>query len=123
VRLALARNIVARLLPPGQDSLSVIHVDKDVEAKLRSALVVRPDGPLLGLSPEACEAVRQSLSTALAQAQLRHPVIALPADLRRAASRLFRGSFPQLAFLSHDELATAGILGKGVARMTMGTQA
>jgi type III secretory pathway component EscV len=122
VRLALARGIVARLMPQvASDSterptLTAITLDAPFEAKLRAAMVMRPDGPVLALMPKAIEAGVRALVTAFEQAASSGTqVVALPADIRRASSRLFRAGLPRAVFLSHEELSAASVVAQPVA--------
>ncbi len=122
VRLALARGIVARLMPlvasdsTQRPTLTAITLDGPFEAKLRAALVMRPDGPVLALMPQAIETALRALVAAFEQAASSGTqVVALPADIRRAASRLFRAGLPRAVFLSHEELSAASVIAEPVA--------
>jgi type III secretion protein V len=109
-RQALARGIVARQLRPGDVRLPVVALEAELEARLRAALVSKPDGPVLALAPEAIEALAKSVQVALLQAAERgNPVLLLAPDVRRATSRLLRAQMPTTAFVSHDELAASGV--------------
>jgi type III secretion protein V len=108
IRMALARSIVARQLPPGADRLPAVVLDTELEARLRAMLVVRPDGPVLSLPPEQAEETRQALQAAFPR-DGRAAALVVPADLRRAVSRLFRSSLPGVTFISLDELAAVGV--------------
>jgi len=119
MRLSLARGIVARLLPmhaqtrsqTGLPELTAVTLDAHFEARLRAALVIRPDGPVLALPPQSVEAALRALIVAFEQAAARGTVVlALSADVRRAASRLFRAGLPRAAFLSHEELSAASVV-------------
>jgi type III secretion protein V len=119
MRLSMARGIVARLLPhdsrvesrQGRPELTAVTLDSNFEALLRDALVLRPDGPVLALPPQSIEAALGALIAAFEQAASKGTqVLALPADLRRAASRLFRAALPRAAFLSHEELNAASVV-------------
>jgi flagellar biosynthesis component FlhA len=110
VRMALARGIVASLLPQPGAPLPVLALDADFEARLRAVLTVRPDGPVLALPPAPAEATQAAVVRAFeAQAQRDVTVLLLPADLRRACGRLFRGVLPRVAFVSRDEAARSGV--------------
>jgi len=122
MRMSLARGIVARLLPArstlvGTQRLSVVTLDATFETHLRGALMVRPDGPLLALSPPAFENALGALIKAFeaATASATH-VLVVPADLRRAISRLFRAALPRVSFLSHEELAAATVMANAAAQ-------
>jgi type III secretion protein V len=109
-RLALARSIVARQLRPGDVRLAVVALEPEMENRLRAALVIKPDGPVLALAPDAIEAVAKALQAALqAAADRGNPVLLLAPDVRRATSRLLRAQMPNTAFISHDELAASGV--------------
>jgi len=125
MRLSLARGIVASLLPkqarghtpPSVPQLTAITLDSQFEAKLRAALVMRPDGPVLALPPHTIEAALRALIAAFeAAAAFGTQVVALPSDIRRAASRLFRAGLPRAAFLSHEELSAASVLAEAKAQ-------
>jgi type III secretion protein V len=119
VRLALARGIVARQLQPGATRLPVVTLDPAFENQLRSALMVRSDGPMLALPPPAAEAALQSLKAALASAAPVQTVV-VATDLRRAIGRMFRSTLPGIAFLSQEEISTVGVPADSaaVARMS-----
>ena len=111
VRLALARAIVARLLPMEAPltndplRLPVVRLDEQTEAAVRHALTMRPDGPVLALSVEATDRLAASVIDAFERGASRQvQVLLLPSDLRRAVSRLLRGFLPRAAFLSDEEL-------------------
>jgi type III secretory pathway component EscV len=108
VRMALARSIVARQLPPGANQLPAVVLDAEMEARMRAVLVIRPDGPVLGLPPNQAEETQQALKAAF-PGDGRATTLVVPADLRRAVSRLFRGALPGIAFISMDELAAVGV--------------
>ena len=126
VRLALARGIVASLLPrQGKEAerppLTAVTLEPSFEAQLRAALVMRPDGPVLALAPQAVELALQALIRAFEQAaDSGTQVLALPSDIRRAASRLFRAGLPRAAFLSHDELNAASVVAVATAQARLG---
>jgi type III secretion protein V len=122
VRLAMARGIVARQLPAGGNRLSAVTLDADMEAALRAALVMRPDGPVLALPPPQAEAAAKALQAAVASAGLSLTVL-LATDLRRAGSRLFRSTLPGVAFVSQDELSAAGVPFDSAAVATLPRQA
>jgi type III secretion protein V len=109
-RLALARNILARQRSAGQDSVAVVDLDPAFEARLRTGLVTKSDGPALALEPTAAAAaiaaLREAFDTA-GSASAR--TLLLPSDLRRATSRLFRGSLPRVRFVSQEEVAASGL--------------
>ena len=119
MRLSLARGIVARLMPRNEaglpqsapQKLHAVTLDPAFEKQLRDALVMRSDGPVLALAPQAVQAASDALVAAFEQAAATSStmVVALPGDIRRAASRLFRGGLPRAAFLSHEELGAAGV--------------
>jgi type III secretory pathway component EscV len=131
LRLALARAIVARLLPPQtrnsnrtdpaasinkRATLTAVTLDTAFEAKLRAALIMRADGPILALSPEDVETAMTGLITAFEQAAPHGTkVLVLSAPIRRAASRLFRDGLPRAAFLSDEELSAASVVGVSTA--------
>lgn len=120
VRLALARSIVARLLPPAEKTLAVLRLDAPSEARLRSALVTTADGPSLGLEPAQIESLTRSIEASLrACAPRTVGTLLVPADLRRASSRLLRGPLPLLACLSAEELAAAAVAAETVATVSL----
>jgi type III secretion protein V len=109
-RAALARGILARQLADGQTSISVVVLDAAFEARLRSALVTKPDGPQLALEPTVANAAVNALQASFDNMAVASPrTLLLPGDLRRATSRLFRGSLPQLRFVSQEELVASGL--------------
>lgn len=108
VRMGLARSIVARQLPPGAHLLPAVVLDTELEARMRAALVMRPDGPVLGLAPNQAEETQKALLAAF-PGDGRAATLVVPADLRRAVSRLFRSALPGVAFISLDELAAVGV--------------
>jgi type III secretion protein V len=115
-RLALARNILARQLMPGQNVVSVVDLDPAFEARLRSGLVAKSDGPALALDPPVATAAVAALREGFAAAgagSMR--TLLLPSDLRRATSRLFRGSLPRVRFVSQEEVAASGLMVKTMA--------
>ena len=125
IRVSLARGIVARLLPnqrhgesqSGRPELTAVTLDANFEARLRAALVLRPDGPVLALPPQLVEAALGALISAFEEAASRGTqVLALPGDIRRAASRLFRAGLPRAAFLSHEELGAASVVAVATAQ-------
>ena len=105
VRKALARSIVARQVAlTGTEDLPALTLDPGLESSLRASLVVQNDGPVLALEPQLLDALVQSIRRALSHDELQKgPILLLPSDLRRAASRLLRGALPQVAFMSYDE--------------------
>jgi len=110
VRLALARGIVARLLPPSEKTLPVLRLDTAAEGRLRAVLVNGADGSSLGLEPEQVRALTQSFENALRTcAHVRVQAVLLPADLRRAISRVLRGPLPGLACISAEEVSAAAV--------------
>ncbi|MCY7314641.1 MAG: flagellar biosynthesis protein FlhA [Rubrivivax sp.] len=116
-RLALARGIVARLLRPGDAKLPVVALEPELENRLRAALVTKPDGPVLGMAPDAIEALAKSVQSALlAAADRGRAVLLLAPDIRRATSRLLRGQMPNTAFVSLDELAASGVAAEVVGK-------
>jgi type III secretion protein V len=125
MRLSLARGIVASLLPKKSKSgfqlnrpeLTAVTLDAEFEMQLRAALTMRPDGPVLALPTPQVEAALVALIAAFEQsASSGTQVIALSADIRRAASRLFRAGLPRVAFLSHEELGAASVVAKSSAQ-------
>jgi type III secretion protein V len=108
-RLALARGIVARQMSAGQTKLTTVEIDPEFEAKLRSALVERPDGSVLTLDPAVAETARKALQNSfkLGEAVNAHTLV-IAGDLRRAVNRLFRGSLPGIRFISHEEISASG---------------
>jgi type III secretion protein V len=110
VRMALARNIVARQLLPGQTKLEVVMFDGEFDAKLRAALTARPDGALFALAPPLAEAAQKAVVAAFdSVAPKRVNTLAVAADMRRPTSRLFRGVLPNCVWLSHDEISASGV--------------
>jgi type III secretion protein V len=105
VRLAMAKGIVASVLPTDAQVLPVLALHADFESHLRTAQVVSGDGPNLAMPAAAAETALQALRKALDAAST-HDVrtLLLPNDIRRSVSRLFRAGLPQLAFVSVDEL-------------------
>ena len=123
-RLALARAILARQLDPGRTRVAVVELDADFEARLRAAITARPDGPVLALEPAAAEAAANALRVAFGVGTgAASRTLVLPADLRRATSRLLRGSLPRVRFVSHEELAASGVSSETVARAAWATNA
>ena len=108
-RMALSRAIVARCIALGDTSLRVLALESDAESSLRSALVSRPDGPVLGLSPDNAETLQSAVAAAFDDPAMTSRSLALSADLRRACSRLLRSSMPQIAFLSNEEISNSGV--------------
>jgi type III secretion protein V len=110
VRMAMARSIVARQLLPGERRLNVVNLDPEFDARLRASLTVRPDGPVFALAPAVAEAAQKALLAAFeAGAARRVSTLVVPADMRRAASRLFRSVLPGCAWVSHEELSASGV--------------
>jgi type III secretion protein V len=122
VRMGLARGIVARQmvpdLPTAEDAaspaqsrrLNVIALDAAFEARLRAGMVVGPTGPALALPPPAFEATHKALQAAFDAASARQvTTLLLPADLRRAVSRLLRRVLPRIAFISYEELLASDV--------------
>jgi type III secretion protein V len=122
IRNAMARAIVARLMPPiapdqTQPPLTAITLEPAFESWLREALVMKDDGPMLALSPPDMDSAVLAIINAFeAAAPQGTQVLALASDIRRAASRLFRTHLPRAAFLSHEEIKSAGIVAKLTAR-------
>lgn len=109
VRKALARSIVARQLQGADQELPVIVLDTEFESRLRAALSVQGDGPVLALDPASAQQALKALQAALARLDPSRPAtLLLPADLRRACSRLFRAGLPHAAFISIDEIQASG---------------
>jgi type III secretion protein V len=109
IRLALARGIAARLMAD-DGRLYALAFDRAAEDRLRAAVEVRADGPWLALAPPASEAVLKALADAVASdAGARAAALVVPSEVRRALSRLARLRVPQLAFLSYEEVAAAGL--------------
>lgn len=122
VRMALARGIVARQMvsrPPASEGtanvsqlgrLDVITLDAAFEARMRTGIVAGPTGPALALPPPVFEAAHKALQAAFDAASARQvTTLLLPADLRRAVSRLLRGVLPRVAFVSHEELLVSDV--------------
>ena len=125
VRMALARGIVSRQMvsrPPNSENavdttaqiqsnrMQVVTLDTALEARLRAAIVVGPTGPSLALPPPVFEALHKALETAFEAGSARQvTTLLLPADLRRAVSRLLRGVLPRIAFISYDELLASDV--------------
>ncbi len=117
-RLALARGIVARQLRTGEVRLPVVTLEPEVETRLRASLVVKPDGPVLALAPEAIETLAKSLQATFQTIVGRSSfVLLLPTDIRRATSRLLRAQMPHVAFVSHDELTASGVAPEIVSKV------
>jgi type III secretion protein V len=115
-RMAMARSIVARQLPTGQRRLSVVAMDPDFDARMRASLTVRPDGPVFALAPAVAEAAQKALLAAFeAGASRQATTLVVPADMRRAASRLFRSVLPRCAWVSFEELSASGVESDTVA--------
>jgi type III secretion protein V len=109
-RLALARGIVARQMSEGQTKLTAVEIDPEFEAKLRSAVVERPDGSVLTLDPAVAEAARKALQSSFKFGEAKNvQTLVIAGDLRRATNRLFRGSLPGIRFLSHEEISASGV--------------
>ncbi len=109
IRKALARSIVARQLQGADQELPVIVLDTEFESRLRAALSVQGDGPVLALDPASAQQALKALQAALARVDPSRPAtLLLPADLRRACSRLFRAGLPHAAFISIDEIQASG---------------
>ena len=119
-RLALSRGIVARQLTESQTQLSIIEIDAEFEAKLRSAIVERPDGSVLTLEPATAEIARKALQSSFKAGETTNTkTLVVSGDLRRAVSRLFRGSLPGTKFISHEEVAASGISTDTVATSSL----
>ncbi len=119
-RMAMARSIVARQLPAGERKLAVVALDADAETRLRAALTVRPDGSVFAVPPALAEAAQKALLAAFeAGAAQRVSTLVVPADMRRAASRLFRSVLPRCAWVSHEELSASGVETETVAHMRL----
>jgi type III secretion protein V len=119
-RMALARGIVARQLTPGQAQLTVVCFEADLEARLRSSLNMRSDGPVFAVPTAAAEAIQGALVRTFESLPPRRAMTMLvPADLRRASSRLFRGVLPGCAWISHDELGSTGVKSEVAARVKL----
>jgi type III secretion protein V len=109
IRKALARSIVARQLQGADQELPVIVLDTEFESRLRAALSVQGDGPVLALDPASAQQALKALQAALARVDPSRPAtLLLPADLRRACSRLFRAGLSHAAFISIDEIQASG---------------
>ena len=116
VRMALARNIVARQMRPGDKTLGVVALDPEFENRLRASLTVRPDGPVFALAPTVAEAAQKALLAGFEAASSRSvTAMVIPAELRRASSRLFRSTMPRCAWLSHEEVTASGVAPETVA--------
>jgi len=107
VRLALARGIVARQHNRDGQPVVVLRLTAEFEEKLRSVMALRPDGPVIALPPAEAELAGKALEEAFV-ATPGCRTLAVSADLRRGASRLFRSRLPAVGFLSHDEIAASG---------------
>ncbi len=119
-RMALARSIVARQMHPGDKRLTVVAFDAEFEARLRASLTMRPDGPVFAVPAPFAEAAQKALLAAFdAGASRRVVTLIVPADLRRASSRLFRTVLPRCAWISHEELSSSGIEPEVVATAKM----
>jgi type III secretion protein V len=120
VRMALARSIVARQLVPGETTLTVVALDPEFEARLRTSLTLRPDGPVFALPPAVAEAAQKALLAAFeSDASRRVSTLVVPADLRRASSRLFRSVLPRCAWVSQEELSASAVLTQVVASVRL----
>jgi type III secretion protein V len=109
IRKAVARSIVARQMGGEGGELPVVVLDAGFESRLRTALTAQPEGPVLALDPATAQEGLQALQTALARAEPQAAkTLLLPADLRRACSRLFRMGLPHVAFISNDEVQASG---------------
>jgi type III secretion protein V len=119
-RMAMARGIVARQLPSGERKLAVVALDPDAESRLRATLALRPDGPVFAVTPAMAEAAQKALLAAFeAGAAQRVSTLVIPADMRRAASRLFRSVLPRCAWISHEEINASGVETETVALMRL----
>jgi type III secretion protein V len=109
-RAALARGILARQLAEGQSSVAVVVLDAAFEARLRAALVIKTDGPVLALEPQAANAAVSALQASFDSTAMSNPrTLLLPSDLRRATSRLFRANLPRVRFVSQEEVVASGL--------------
>lgn len=110
VRLAMARGMAASLLNPGEHTLAAAVLDPAFEKSMRNLLEQTPEGPVLALQADASEAAKRSLISAIQSDSGRNlRLLALPTDLRRAMSRLFRSAIPDIVFMSNDELSASGV--------------
>jgi type III secretion protein V len=119
-RLAMARGILARQLLAGQTKVLVVELDAEFEARLRAATSSRSDGAVLALEPAVAEAALAALMSAFKTAEptgVRTLVVA--GELRRAVSRLFRGSLPRVRFVSNEEVASSGVATETVATCSL----
>jgi hypothetical protein len=65
---------------------------------------------VFALPPAVAEAAQKALLAAFeADASRRTSTLVVPADLRRAASRLFRSVLPRCAWVSQEELSASGV--------------
>jgi type III secretion protein V len=110
VRVALRRAITHRHADAA-GVVSVLALDPMIEDAVRDAVHKTDTGSTLALEPqlsrEIIEAVGRALTAATRAAapSSRRPVILASADIRRYVRRLIETAHPELAVLSHPELA------------------
>jgi type III secretion protein V len=110
VRVALRRAITHRHAD-GAGVVSVLALDPMIEDAVRDAVHKTDTGSTLALEPQLSREIIEAVGRAVTAAtrapapSSRRPVILASADIRRYVRRLIETAHPELAVLSHPELA------------------
>jgi flagellar biosynthesis protein FlhA len=106
VRHALARNISASYVQD-DGTISVLTLDQTVEETIQNAIQHREHGSYLALKPQAAQNILNSLATLTSKfpAGQQPALLAIP-QIRLHVRRLTERYFPNLAILSHNEIAS-----------------
>ena len=105
VRQGMARTISAKY---SQDNeyLPVLTLERSLEASIREAIHTTDQGAYLALDPELAQQLLSALSDRIQDvASAVTPVLLCPPNIRLHVKRLTERYLPQLAVLSHNEIA------------------
>lgn len=105
VRLGLARQI-CRMYKNGQNQISVITLDPELEQLLEASLQGTNRGPRLVLRPDLVGRIldRMGALQEKVQALGEQPVLVCSPNIRFPLKKLLESSFPNLALLSYSEI-------------------
>jgi type III secretion protein V len=91
----------------GQTVLSVYHVDSEIEEMVRGAIQQTSAGSYLRLDPDSVQLILQAFRNTVVPTPPggQPPVVLTSMDVRRYLWKLVKGTFPDLPFISTQEVA------------------
>ncbi len=105
VRQALARQISASLAGDG-DTLSIISLDHTVEETIQHAVQSSGQGSFLALEPKKARSILEAIGKHVDRFKDNlSPVLLCPAPIRLHVKKMTERYFPDLAVVSHNEVA------------------